>query len=136
MSLDFFEWMLQGLNYLQLKLWCILILIFHLFLTLNGVIHNLVNFLEPYYMLTSGAPWSGGLICHVNKSHGAKGRGIKSQFFSLLIVYVYSFIRSFNSFLVANDLKRNARRDEEEGPAGDSLMDTRKDCFPLVSKKD
>ena len=135
MYLDFFEWMLQGLNYLQLKLWCILILIFHLFLTLNGVIHNLVNFLEPYYMLTSGAPWSGGLICHVNKSHGAKGRGIKSQFFSLLIVYVYWFIRSFNSFLVANDLstqcdgsvQRHARRDEEEGPAGDTGKDMRKD---------
>ena len=27
-----------------------------------------------------------------NKSHGAKGRGIESQSFSLLIVYVYWFI--------------------------------------------
>ena len=61
---------------------------------------------------------------------------IESQSFSLLIVYVYSFIRSFDSFLVANDLKRHARRDEEEGPAGDSGMDTRKDCFRFVSEKD
>ena len=38
------------------------------------------------------------------KSQGVKGRGIESQSFSLLIVYVYSFIHSFNLFHVANDL--------------------------------
>ena len=69
----------------------------------------------PNYFSMMGRRGLVGLF--VNKSHGAKGRGIKSRSFFCLIVYEYSFICSMNTFHGPTP-KRHARQDKEEEPAG------------------